>query len=106
MTRRWRDGCGSAGADWTFTGWRGACSGSATCTLTPATDVEVTAAFRSSTANVDTTSPGSAERVDGYDLARVLEAISTGDPALDLNADGTTDLNDLNIVLQALVDPR
>lgn len=96
----------TAGADWNFTGWRGACSGSGACMLTPATDVEVTAAFRSSTANVDTTSPGSAERVDGYDLARVLEAISTDDPRLDLNADGTTDLNDLNIVLQALGDPR
>lgn len=94
------------GADWTFTGWRGACSGSAACMLTPATDVEVTAAFRSSTANVDVTSPGSAQRVDGYDLARMLEAISTDDPRLDLNADGTTDLNDLNIVLQALGDPR
>lgn len=96
----------TAGADWVFAGWRGACSGSADCTLAPVTDVEVTAAFRSSTANVDTSSPGSAERVDGYDLARLLEAISANDPAFDLNADGATDLNDLNIVLQALGGPR
>jgi hypothetical protein len=94
------------GPDWDFAGWRGACTGSAACSLTPATDVEVTAAFRSSTANVDRTSPGSAERVDGYDLARMLEAVSSNDLVFDLNADGATDLNDLNIVLQALGAPR
>ena len=96
----------TAGADWAFAGWRGACTGTQDCTLTPSADVQVTAAFRSSTANVDTTSPGSAERVDGYDLARMLEAVSSGDPAFDLNADGATDLNDLNLVLQALGGPR
>lgn len=90
------------GADWEFAGWRGPCSGTGSCSLTLTEDVEVTAAFRSFSANVDTTSPGSADRVDGYDLARMLQGVSSGDPRLDLNGDGVTDLNDLNIVLQAL----
>ncbi|MGH7570236.1 MAG: InlB B-repeat-containing protein [Gemmatimonadota bacterium] len=96
----------SPGPEWAFAGWRGACTGSAACSLAPTTDIEVTAAFRTSSANVDVTSPGSAGRVDGYDLALLLEAISSNDPGFDLNADGATDLNDLNIVLQALGGPR
>ena len=39
----------SAGADSTFTGWTGACTGSGTCTVTMSSARTVTAAFRSST---------------------------------------------------------
>ena len=40
--------------------------------------------------------------MDGYDLAVMLDAVSSSDPRYDLNGDGATDLNDLNVVLQAL----
>ena len=89
-------------ADWSFAGWLGGCTGTGPCTLTPLDDVAVTARFSTADPNVDRTSPGSARRVDGYDVALMLQAVSAGDPRYDLNGDGRTDLNDLNIVLQAM----
>ena len=89
-------------ADWTFAGWQGGCAGTGPCALTPLDDVAVTARFSTANPNVDRTSPGSARRVDGYDVALMLQAVSAGDARYDLNGDGRTDLNDLNIVLQAM----
>lgn len=90
-------------AGWTFAGWREEpCSGTGSCAWTLEEDVTMVAAFATSDRNVDTTSPGSADRVDGHDLARMMEAIASGDPRFDLNGDGSTDLSDLNLVLQDL----
>lgn len=94
----------AAGADWTFAGWQGVCAGAGGggCTIPPGGDAQAIAVFTTTNPNVDRTSPGSANRVDGYDLAVMLEAVSSADPRYDLNGDGATDLNDLNVVLQAL----
>jgi hypothetical protein len=51
--------------------------------------------------NVDRASPGSARRVDGFDVIFVLRRLGTADPLADVNGDGTVDAADVALVRAA-----
>lgn len=51
--------------------------------------------------NVDRTSPGSARRVDGFDVLFVLRRLGTADSLADVNGDGTVDAADVALVRAA-----
>lgn len=51
--------------------------------------------------NVDITTPGSAERVDGHDVVFVMRAMRTQDLRADVNGDGVVDAADLALVRAA-----
>lgn len=51
--------------------------------------------------NVDRTSPGSADRVDGHDVIFVLRALVTQDLRADVNGDGVVDATDVALVRAA-----
>lgn len=58
--------------------------------------------------NVDVTTPGSENRVDGHDVVFVIRAMPTDDPAADVDGDGVVDGGDLAAVRAAfgtLVSP-
>ncbi|MFN2431888.1 MAG: BACON domain-containing protein, partial [Gemmatimonadota bacterium] len=52
-----------------------------------------------SKANVDVTSPGSEDRVDGYDIVAELRGIETGEKQYDVNGDGKVDSQDVDMIL-------
>jgi hypothetical protein len=49
--------------------------------------------------NVDVTSPGSEDRVDGYDVVAALRGIETGERQYDVNDDGVVDSQDVDEIL-------
>jgi hypothetical protein len=49
--------------------------------------------------NVDEASPGSAGRIDGWDVMAALAGIQSGDPRYDVNGDGRVDAADVDAVL-------
>jgi hypothetical protein len=51
--------------------------------------------------NVDRSSPGSARRVDGFDVLLVIRLLGTADPRGDVNGDGTVTAADLALVRAA-----
>ena len=56
--------------------------------------------------NVDVTTPGSEDRVDGHDVVFVIRGKLTGDLAADVNGDGAVDDADLQLVLSAFGELR
>jgi hypothetical protein len=53
-------------------------------------------------ANLDTSSPGSAGRVDGYDVVAIIQGVPTGDPRFDINQDGEVNTADVDMVLSLM----
>jgi hypothetical protein len=49
--------------------------------------------------NVDEGSPGSAARIDGWDVMAILAGIQSGDLRFDVNGDGTVNAADVDAVL-------